>query len=408
MTVETRKWFRISLLNLAIVAFVGVLLRYKIAFSLPFLDQKFLLHGHSHFAFAGWITQALMTLMVAYIEEKGQTSAFRKYRSLLILNLITSYGMVLSFPFQGYGFFSIVFSTLSIFVSYGFAFFYLKDLKMIKGFSISNWWFKGSLLFSVISSIGPFSLSYMMATHNLHEKWYLSSVYFFLHFQYNGWFFFACMGLLMHLLEKYKIQITNQKKIFNCFFWACIPAYFLSVLWIPLHYTIYIVVILSALVQFYGWVLLLKDGKKIRANLRIGISKIAGVILMFSGIALTIKLLLQIGSTHPQLSQIAFGFRPIVIGYLHLVLLGMITLFIIGYSISQKVLTMTRTSQTGVLIFVSGVVINELILMLQGVQAMKNESIPSVHYYLFGIALVMFSGIAILVVTQFSRMGLKG
>ena len=129
---------------------------------------------------------------------------------------------------------------------------------------------------------------------------------------------------------------------------------------------------------------------------------------MFSGIALTIKLLLQIGSTHPQLSQIAFGFRPIVIGYLHLVLLGMITLFIIGYSISQKVLTMTRTSQTGVLIFVSGVVINELILMLQCVQAMKNESIPSVHYYLFGIALVMFSGIAILVVTQFSRMGLKG
>lgn len=407
MTVETRKWFRISLLNLAIVAFIGVLLRYKIAFSLPFLDQKFLLHGHSHFAFAGWITQALMTLMVAYVEEKGQTSAFRKYRSLLILNLITSYGMVLSFPFQGYGFFSIVFSTLSIFVSYGFAFYFLKDLKMIKDITISKWWFKGSLLFSVISSIGPFSLSYMMATHNIHEKWYLASIYFFLHFQYNGWFFFSCMGLLMHLLEKHKIQMTNQKKIFNCFFWACIPAYFLSVLWIPLHYTLYIIVILSALVQFYGWVLLLKDGKKIRANFRIGISKIAGAIMMFSGIALTIKLLLQIGSTHPQLSQIAFGFRPIVIGYLHLVLLGMITLFIIGYSISQKVLTMTKTAQTGVLIFVSGVVVNELILMLQGVQAMKNETIPSVHYYLFVIALVMFSGIAILVVTQFSRMGLN-
>ena len=117
MVSEVSRWFRISLLNLAIVAFIGVLLRYKIAFSLPFLDQHYLLHGHSHFAFAGWITQALMTLMVSYLFVSGQTSAFKKYRNLLVLNLITAYGMVISFPLQGYGFFAIVFSTLSIFVS---------------------------------------------------------------------------------------------------------------------------------------------------------------------------------------------------------------------------------------------------------------------------------------------------
>ena len=403
MASEVSKWFRISLLNLSIVAFIGVLLRYKIAFSLPYLDQHYLLHGHSHFAFAGWITQALMTLMVSYLFVSGQTDAFKKYRTLLILNLLTAYGMVISFPIQGYGFFSIVLSTLSIFVSYGFAVIFWKDLNQLKDQKISKWWFKGSLIFSVISSVGPFSLSYMMATDNLHEKWYLASIYFFLHFQYNGWFFFACMGLLVHRLELMGIYSEKFKSSFIYFFAACIPAYFLSVLWIPIHTVVYIIVILSALAQFYGWILFLKALRMHKESLKSGLEKISRILMIAAGIALTIKLILQVGSTHPQLSQIAFGFRPIIIGYLHLVLLGMITLFIIGYAISQKIITMTRFARIGIIIFVVGVIINELILMLQGVQAMQNESIPSVHYYLFGIALVMFMGIVTLVTTQYSK-----
>lgn len=34
------KWFRIALLNLAIVALYGTLMRYKIAFDFPFLSRK--------------------------------------------------------------------------------------------------------------------------------------------------------------------------------------------------------------------------------------------------------------------------------------------------------------------------------------------------------------------------------
>ena len=123
--------------------------------------------------------------------------------------------------------------------------------------------------------------------------------------------------------------------------------------------------------------------------------------MIIAGIALSAKLLLQIGSTHPQLSQLAFGFRPIVIGYLHLVLLGMISLFILAYAISQNILSVSKTAIKGLIIFVSGVIINELVLMIQGVMAMQNESLGSVHYYLFAIALLMFSGILILIVSQF-------
>ena len=67
MQFSLQRWIRISLFNLLLVASIGVILRYKIAFALPFIDQKHLLHGHSHFAFAGWISQALMVLLVGYL-----------------------------------------------------------------------------------------------------------------------------------------------------------------------------------------------------------------------------------------------------------------------------------------------------------------------------------------------------
>src|SRR5215472_3087683 len=139
---SARKWLQISLFNLMLVASIGVILRYKIAFSLPFIDQKYLLNGHSHFAFAGWITQALMTLLVACLSEQSGGNLFPKYRWLLIANLITAYGMLLTFPFVGYAFPSIVFSTLSIFVSYAFSFIYWRDIKKVAIRNPANSWFK--------------------------------------------------------------------------------------------------------------------------------------------------------------------------------------------------------------------------------------------------------------------------
>src|SRR3954468_12581724 len=115
---SSRKWMSIALFNLMLVAILGVIMRYKIAYSLPFVEQKYVLHAHSHFAFGGWITQALMSLMVASISKQVNKNYFKKYRFILIANLVTSYGMLVSFIYQGYALFSIIFSTLSIFAGY--------------------------------------------------------------------------------------------------------------------------------------------------------------------------------------------------------------------------------------------------------------------------------------------------
>lgn len=391
-----RRWLQVSFLNLLIVAFIGVILRYKIAFSLPFIDQKYLLHGHSHFGFSGWITQVLMVLLVQYLSQYKGEEVFKKYRWLLYGNLITAYGMLVFFPLQGYAIGSISFSTLSIINSYFFAIRYWRDLNTISNKTISHYWFKAALLFSVISSLGPFSLAYMMANKIMHQNWYLASVYYFLHFQYNGWFFFAGMGLLVSKLEKIIPAAKQLKTVFWLFCLACVPAYFLSALWMPIPVFIYWLVIVSAIAQFAAWALLVRLILKNKSGIKQDLLKKGRQLLLLSAIALTIKLLLQLGSTHPALSQLAFGFRPIVIAYLHLVLLGMISIFILGYIISMNLLTTGKYYITGVWIFVSGIIINEVLLMLQGVTGMSYIIIPFINESLLLAAIIMFSGILVL------------
>lgn len=112
-------------------------------------------------------------------------------------------------------------------------------------------------------------------------------------------------------------------------------------------------------------------------------------------IAFVIKLLLQCLSTIPSLSQYAFGFRPVVIGYLHLSFLGIITFFILGYINNNLAL-----SRTGVYTFVAGVLVTEITLMLQGFEAMGYNILPYATYILFAAAIAMTAGLIIIVVKK--------
>ncbi|HEY2347752.1 MAG TPA: hypothetical protein VGH64_01990 [Puia sp.] len=401
MRSQLQKWLQISLFNLMLVAFIGVILRYKIAYALPWVDQKNLLHGHSHFAFAGWISQALMALLVYYLSVTSGENYFIKYRRILYANLITAYGMLLSFPVQGYGLVSILFSTISVFVAYGFSISYWRDLNKISRRWFIHSWFKMALLGNIFSSIGPFSLAYMMASHHLHQKMYLAAVYFFLHFQYNVWFLFSCMGLLIWHLYSYLRSPGVLKKIFFYFAWAAAPTYFLSLLWWPVPGWLFILVVLATFSQLYGWILLVKTILQHTDAMKKIIPWFSGILFLFSAIAFSVKLCLQTGSVIPSLSKLAFGFRPIVIGYLHLVLLGVITMFIIAFTVSEKLIVLNRNSITGIKIFVLGVFFNEGLLMTQGISDLQNAGVPGINRFLLLAAAILFTGMFLIVSGQF-------
>ena len=400
MFLNSKLWLKTSIINLLLVAILGLLMRYKIGFEFPFLDQKHLQHSHSHFAFSGWISHTLMVLMIGFLEykiKKTEVQFIKKYNLLLITNLICSYGMLISFIIQGYGAISILFSTSSIVIACVFTFFYFKDLKLISHEDLSKNWFKASLFFNVISSLGTFALAYMMVSKNIQQNEYLSSIYFYLHFQYNGWFFFACMGLLISFLQLKKAENLFFNKTFWLFFVSCIPAYFLSTLWLKLPTWIYVLTLLSALVQTITWFKFLYVIIKLKNNFLEKYPLVLRYILFFVGVALSLKFILQLGSTIPALSQLAFGFRPIVIAYLHLVLLAIISLFLLFYIYANQFLTFNKQIKNGIIIFSVGVLLNEIILAIQGIASFSYTLIPFVNEMLFGAAIILVSGIGIIV-----------
>ena len=159
---------------------------------------------------------------------------------------------------------------------------------------------------------------------------------------------------------------------------------------------IYWLVIASAIAQFAGWIILVRLFVKNKMILKANLARTGRHLLLLSAIALTAKLLLQVGSTHPALSQLAFGFRPIVIGYLHLVLLGVITLFIIGHVIGRQLAIINKLQMTGVWIFVAGIIINEILLMMQGIMGLSYVIVPYINELLLAAAMIMFCGLLLL------------
>ena len=395
MSFKTTFWIRFSIFNLMLVALLGLLMRYKILFEFPLLDQKSVQHSHSHFAFAGWVSHTLMTLLIAFLQKHDTLNkiAFKKYNLVLIGNLICSYVMLISFIMQGYGAISITFSTLSIFVSYWFAYVFFKDCKQIETSSVATKWFKAAIFFNVISSLGTFALAYMMATKNIHQNEYLASIYYYLHFQYNGWFFFACMGLLLDYLKVTTSSNRIYSQSFILLFWSCIAGYFLSTLWLDLPLWIYIITAISAVVQVIIWYLLFKTIIKENKSIFVNLPGYLKYLIIFISLALSVKFLLQLGSTIPAVSELAFGFRPIVIAYLHLILLAIISLFLLFYVYANNFVVINKKTILGLILFSLGVILNEVVLGIQGVASLSYTLIPFINESLFGIALLLFTSI---------------
>ena len=398
-TFSLRKWVIISLINLLIVAILGSLMRYKICFEFHLLDQKNIQHAHSHFAFAGWISQTLMAFMVYYLQQNSTRISLSKYQTLLTLNLLTSVGMLVSFIASGYSLVSIVCSTLSIFISFAFAWLFWVDSKHLPSLSTATKWFKASLVFLILSSLGTFSLAYMMATHQLNQHIYLASIYWYLHFQYNGWFLFACMGLLVSLIEPNEHNHHKFNQVFWLFFATCIPAYTLSVLWANLPNWLFAITIVSSVVQTWAWFKFVSLFKPHFTQIKTKSGSAIGFILLLLTLAFTVKILLQLGSTIPEISKLAFGLRPVVIAYLHLVLLAITSVFLVVLMFLKGIFKSTPQAIRLFMFLAASIYVNQLLLGANGIAAIDYIVLPYAQELLFGMALIIALSIILLIRT---------
>jgi len=401
-----KKWIVITLFNLLIVGILGLIMRLKFLFPIPWIDQKNIMHAHSHFAFSGWVSQALMIfLMMAVLEIKVNQILCRKYQHILLANCTVSAGMLISFLCTGYSIYSIIWSFLSILVSYWFCAQLFRDLKSSMLPPALSILIKAALFFNIFSSFGTYFLAYLKATHQMDPLKQLASVYFYLHFQYNGWFFFACVALLAGWLYKHGGKIPMSPRFSLTYAMTVIPTYFLSVLWwknLPLW--LYIIIVMTVGLQFVLWVTLAKRVVRlIRNNASLRLNQDTAKIWLCVLAAIFLKLLLQGLSVIPALSQQAYGFRPIVIAYLHLVLLVIITLFLIGYAFQICLLKIEQGVHYGIYGLLIGIFLNEFVLMLQGIGGFLHYPIAGTHHVLAFAAVVIVVSLYRIMRTQLRK-----
>ncbi len=395
-------WLKIAFLNLLIVAVLGVFLRWQFVQPTPGINYKNFLHAHSHVALLGWLYSAFfVALLPSYLPEK----LYRKkvYGWLFWLSQATVLGMLISFPIQGYALFSITFSTLHILLSYGFIYRFLKDSKhseLVKTrHRFSFKFIKAALFFMALSSLGPWALGPIMATGNSFTNIYYNAIYFYLHFQYNGWFSFAALGLFFWLLEHYNFQFDRKggSFFFQVIFWACLPAYLLSVLWVKPDLWVYLVAGLTALVQVIALLLFIRICLPFWPYFKLKLNSWSKGLLVLSAVAFLLKILMQALSAFPYFADLSYKLRHFIIGYLHLVLIGFVSLYLLAFFLQAGWLKIkNRIAGTGLLLFILAFGLTEFLLFLQGAfYWMKLGEITHYNGLMFGISLFLPVGLGL-------------
>ncbi|MEB3004945.1 hypothetical protein [Capnocytophaga sp. G2] len=390
---NTRRDIQWAFLYFIITILLGFSLRIAYLTN-TFFDFRYVTHSHSHIGLLGWVYTILTSLICQYfLKEKDR----KEYLKIFIFSQISILGMLFTFPFGGYFLYSIIFSSLFIIGSYWFSIFFIKRSKKfihvryslfksvepIKEFPLSLRFVRWGIFFLVISSLGIWLLPLIIIKTGKNSDWYNSAIYFFLHFQYNGWFLSVLLGLLVGEIE-HKSMLISQKlySAYYCFIIGTIGSVTLS--WVgifdnPLLYIIGNIssfLLLISVYQLYTiYIKLEKPAFLIRIFLFLWCLK---TILMFLG-------------SFPWISKIILFNRDFIISYLHFTFLGVIGSGIIYFLKNNLHI---RFSQWSISLYATSFVGTELLITYKGFALLNNLLVPDNYF----ILLVLFSGLFLIAV----------
>lgn len=385
---QPKKIYKLGLCFFAIAAFLGTVLRAYPFLQLP-LDYKHLMHAHSHIAILGWIYVGLTALLYYIYREESPSKLFKVLFWTMNMSLV---GMLCSFPFQGYAFYSIFFSTLFLFVSYGFTYWLLRRNALKK--STSDLFIRGALFYLVLSSLGPWGLGPIIALEAQHTIWYRIAVYFYLHFQYSGWMLMTLLGLLFKFLESRGVSLDNNKSksILQLVHYSILAGFFMNVLWTTPPWYYYVIAGSSGIVFL---IVLGKLYTLLKTPLRSLLNPFQKIVLGGIFSVLLIKTLGQTLGSIPMFMEMITRQLDFVIAYLHLIFLGFISLSLFWFADLFKLLYLHKKFLLG---FVLGFVVMEVLLIFRAVNSLFKSATGPYFYLLivFASALMALSIIGIL------------
>jgi hypothetical protein len=278
-------------------------------------------------------------------------------------------------------------------------------LKDLQGNNTSAKLIRYGIYYYLLSSLATWFLAFVIVTQGKTDLYY-NTVYFYLHFLYNGFFVFALFGLLFKIFENQQIVISEKLKqhFFIYLNIACVPAYALSILWSTDVLLFNVVGFVASVLQFISLVFLVKIMLQAFSQINWGFT--SKLLLTFALISYSLKISSQILSAFPYIVEKSLALKPFfIIGYLHLFTLGFLSvlLFLILYQLG-KINLHKPASKVGILLFLAGVFITESLLFLQGFLFMfQVDAIKNYSFFLLIFSFLMVIGLLVIYVNQFSR-----
>jgi hypothetical protein len=369
------------LIFLFVASCIGLFLRYQLVNPVSGVTYSYVLHAHSHVMFLGWLFNVFI---IAFTTEFALVRWFKIIFWFLQWCVL---GMLISFPLQGYGVFSITFSSLHTLAAFVFIVIFFQSTKRMPSLALTI--ARIALIFFALSSFGPFVLGYLKANGLEHSNMYRFSIYFYLHFQYNGFFFFSVLSLFIKLIEN-EMPVNTLRAVKSgsyIFVFACVPAYVLSILWSQPSTIFNIIGFVSALAQLIGCLFLFQALRRF-----FSVSRLNGqekLLFMVSFVALGLKFVLQLISAFPAAALFANEFRAIVIAYLHVVLLGFVSLFLIAWLMQKRQIESNAPRAVGLI--VTGFVGSEILLAISP----WSESYLQLNATSFNFVILLFSALVV-------------
>lgn len=350
-----RRAFRVAMLFLLVAALLGVLLRWQLVAPVPGLVYGYWLHAHSHTAFLGFVFNAFFALALARFVPGGET---RVHARLFVVLQIAVLGMLATFPWQGYAAASIAFSTLHMGASGVFAW---RLWRRNHAPPAARPHLRASLVFLVLSGLGPLALGPLAAAGMRDHPAYSLSIYFYLHAQYNGWFpFFLQACALDHAsgAGASPALARDSALALRWLFSGAVITFAQSTLWLAPPGWVHAVAGAGGVAQLIGFFYLLRALRHARP-----VPAGPVRVLLVSGLAaFALKLVLQSASAWPALSTLV-NHRYVVIAFLHLVFLGVVAPAIFAAALHAGWLRDRFSTRLGLGVFFAATAISELVLV---------------------------------------------
>ncbi len=397
-----KHWILVCFINFFVAALMGLLLRLMYVAPVTWVNFQFLLHGHSHVAMLGWVYLMIYSLMVHFfIPKKAQQKPV--YNRLFWVTQVAVIGMMVRFPVEGYALFSIVFSTLHIFCSYYFCRLTWKDAQPAS--LPEKKLLRTALFFMVLSTLGVWCLGPAVGLLGKANAFYQIAIQFFLHFQFNGWFLFAVLTLFFHQLK----AIINEKQFrlfYNLLVTATILTLALPVSWYLPNPVFYWINSLGVVLQLGAFLVFIQIIKPHFETFFSALQPIEKTMYGFALFSLGLKIGIQLVVLIPGLDQISHQIRNFVIGYIHLMMLGIITGFLLGFILKNKWVNGKNSwVHWGIRLFLLGFVATEILLFLQGGYFFFDKGqLPGYQQNLFIASIGLPVGLLILIIGQYLRL----